>query len=307
MSPTTRFAPAPTGLLHLGHVANAIHVWALARRVGGSVVLRIEDHDRERSRSTFEVALLEDVEWLGFVPDAPSSAELRSGAASSYRQSDNGPVYAEALAQLRRAVAVYACDCSRATFASWSRREGRAWSGPGCPGGCRLRNLAPADGLSLRAELGDGEERWVDRLLGARSGPVAGGGDLIVRDRNGSWTYSFAVVVDDLRHGVDIVVRGDDLVVDTPRQIRLGRLLGREVAPAFAHHPLVLRADGSKLSKSAGDTGVRELRGRGWTAADVVGAAAAAVGLVDAWRPIAASDVTALVGPRLGAPVAATR
>jgi glutamyl/glutaminyl-tRNA synthetase len=297
---TTRFAPAPTGLLHLGHVANAIHVWGLARRVGGSVVLRVEDHDRERSRPAFESALLDDVEWLGFVPDRPSSAELRSGARSLYRQSDSGPAYAEALDRLGRAVAVYACDCSRATFADWSRRAGRAWSEQGCPGGCRRRNLAPTDGLALRADLGDGEERWVDLLLGARSGAVAARGDLVVRDRNGSWTYSFAVVVDDLRHGVDLVVRGADLVVDTARQIRLARLVGRPSPPVFAHHPLVLRADGSKLSKSAGDTGVRELRARGWTAGEVIGAAATALGLVDGSRPIAASDVATLIRPMPG-------
>ena len=90
-------------------------------------------------------------------------------------------------------------------------------------------------------------------------------GDLIVRDRAGNWTYGFAVVVDDQRQGVDLVIRGEDLLPDTARQVRLGRLLGREVPPRFLHHPLVRKSSGAKLSKSDGDTGIRDLRAAGWT------------------------------------------
>jgi glutamyl/glutaminyl-tRNA synthetase len=308
VSPTTRFAPAPTGLLHLGHVANAIHVWGAARALAGRVLLRIEDHDRQRSRPAFERELLDDLEWLGFEPDRPSIADLRTGRQSPYRQSDCGPTYEAALERLRAAAPVYACDCSRANFAEWARGTGTEWSGPGCPGGCRDRELEPTNGRALRAAIGDGDEAWEDVLLGPRSGSVAVAGDVVVRDRLGNWTYPFAVVVDDGREPIDLVIRGEDLVDDTPRQIRLGRTLGRAAPPAFAHHPLVRRPDGSKLSKSAGDTGVRELRAAGWSTASVIGAAAAAVGLVDVPRPVPADTVEGLVGRRFAAgPLEAAR
>ncbi|HXG25675.1 MAG TPA: glutamate--tRNA ligase family protein, partial [Candidatus Binatia bacterium] len=129
--PTTRFAPAPTGRLHLGHLANVIYVWGLARRAAGRVLLRIEDHDRQRCRPEHEAALLADLDRLGIVADEPSTAELRCPGPSPFRQSDNDHVYEAALARLRAATEVYACDCSRATFAAWRAGHGRAWSGPG--------------------------------------------------------------------------------------------------------------------------------------------------------------------------------
>ena len=109
----------------------------------------------------------------------------------------------------------------------------------------------------------------MDDLVGPSGDDVAPTGDLPIRDRHGNWTYGFCVVVDDLRHGVDLVVRGRDLLHATPSQIRLARVLGRSVPPRFAHHPLIRRPDGRKLSKSARDTGVRELRSTGKTAAEV--------------------------------------
>src|SRR5258705_2380210 len=139
--PTTRFAPAPTGRLHLGHLANAIYVWGLARRRGGRVLLRIEDHDRQRCRPEFETALLDDLDRLGLVADAPSTDELRAGP-SRYRQSDNDAAYAAALVALRAQSLAYACDCTRSTFDAWHSANGRAWAGPGCPGGCRERDLS---------------------------------------------------------------------------------------------------------------------------------------------------------------------
>ena len=124
---------------------------------------------------------------------------------------------------------------------------------------------------------------------------MALGGDLPIRDRHGNWTYGLCVVVDDQRQDVDLVVRGEDLIETTADQVALARALGRGVPPTFAHHPLIRRADGSKLSKSAGDTGVRELRAAGVTAAEVIGRAAAAVGLLDQERPVHATEVGAVV------------
>jgi glutamyl/glutaminyl-tRNA synthetase len=262
----TRFAPAPTGYLHLGHVANAVWTWGLAAAGGADVLLRIEDHDRQRCRPEYETALLEDLAWLGFVADGGPVRQTDPDALEAYD---------EAFATLSERGLVYGCDCSRATFTGWATTHGRPWSGPGCPGGCRERAV---DGPVWRVALGGGGESWMDRLVGPCRDDAAPTGDLAIRDRHGNWTYGFCVVVDDVRHGVDLVVRGRDLLHATPSQIRLARLLGRETPPTFAHHPLVRRPDGRKLSKSAGDTAVRELRDAGRTAADVIELAASATG-----------------------------
>jgi glutamyl-Q tRNA(Asp) synthetase len=282
---TTRFAPAPTGRLHLGHLANAIYVWGLARRFGGRVLLRIEDHDRQRCRPEHEAALLDDLDRLGIAADEPSTDELRAGP-SLFRQSDSSAAYAAAIERLSTVAAVYACDCARSTFATWQAANGRTWSGPGCPGECRRRRLDASAGPGLRLAFGEGDEAWADVIVGPRSGPVAGDGDLLVRDRNGNWTYALCVVVDDLRHGVDLVVRGEDLLESTPAQIRLAALLGRPAPPRFAHHPLVRREDGSKLSQAEGATAIGELVDAGRTPAELFGEAVRAVGLTRSAGPL---------------------
>ncbi len=282
--PTTRFAPAPTGFLHLGHLVNAIYAWGIARAAGGRVILRIEDHDRQRSRRAFETAILDDLERLGLIPDEPSIAEVRAGR-SAYRQSDDAAPYAAAVTLLRAQGRVYACTCSRAALL--------AWRGPGCPGACRARGPHDdasdgAPGSALRAWLGEGEEAFDDLLLGPQSGRPSADGDLTLRDRHGNWSYPLCVVVDDLRHGVDLVIRGSDLLDATPRQLLLGRLLGRERPPAFLHHPLLRKPSGAKLSKADHDTSIRDLIDGGATPAELLGFAAAAVGLADSARPVPA-------------------
>ena len=263
----TRFAPAPTGYLHLGHVANALWTWGVARAIGGKVLLRIEDHDGQRTRPAFTEAIGEDLAWLGFVPDAGPVTQTDAEAEAAY---------AGALATLREQDRLYGCTCTRATFSAWAAEHGRAWSGIGCPGGCRERGL---DGPVLRAALGAGQEAWMDALVGPCSGEVAeASGDLAVRDRHGHHTYGLCVVVDDLRQGVGVVVRGRDLLHATPAQLRLARLLGRATPAAFAHHRLIRRPDGSKLSKSAADTGVAELRAAGHRPQEVIEMALAALG-----------------------------
>jgi glutamyl-Q tRNA(Asp) synthetase len=258
-------------------------VWGLARATGRRVVLRIEDHDRQRSRREFDAALLEDLGWLGFVPDS-----------GPLRQSDDWTVYESALARLRDDGLVYACDCTRSTFAAWTRAHGRPWSGDGCPGGCRVRQLADGRGTGLRVTLGSGVETWDDLRLGPRRDDADRDGDVVVRDRHGNWTYPFCVVVDDVRQRIDLVVRGEDLLDATARQIRLGRLLGRNRPPLFYHHPLIRKPGGAKLSKSDGDTGVRELRARGVAPDMVLGEAAAAVGLLAEPRSLDLGSLDAL-------------
>jgi glutamyl/glutaminyl-tRNA synthetase len=290
--PRTRFAPAPTGYLHLGHAASAVWVWGVARALGGSVLLRIEDHDGGRSRPAYEQALLEDLEWLGLEPDLGHLAEYRAGACA-YRQSERGAAYECELARLAGEGLAFACDCSRRRVresgADLPNEEARY------DGRCRERGLAPAAGRGVRVRVDPGVERFADLRLGPQAqDPSAQCGDLLVRDRLGQWTYQFAVTVDDWRQEVDLVVRGADLLESTGRQLRLARLLGRTSVPRFLHHPLITAPSGAKLSKANRDTGLRELRAAGATAGEVLGAAAAATGLLPAPVSLAAADLAEL-------------
>jgi glutamyl-Q tRNA(Asp) synthetase len=260
VGPVTRFAPAPTGWLHLGHVVNALHVWGIARERGARVILRLEDHDRTRCREEYAGGILEDLDWLGFVPD--SVAPRQSSAERTTR-------YAAALAQLEAAGLAYACECSRRDIAM--DVPGRFGGETPYPGRCRTRGVAPASTLARRVRMNAGSESFTDERLGPRTdSPADQCGDVLIRDRLGNWTYQFAVVVDDLDQGVDLIVRGEDLLASTARQIRLARLLGRATPPVFHHHALITHPDGSKLSKSSGDTGIRELRRAGKTAAEIL-------------------------------------
>jgi glutamyl/glutaminyl-tRNA synthetase len=291
----SRFAPAPTGFLHLGHVVNAVYVWRETRARGGRVLLRIEDHDRQRSQARFEAAMLEDLAWLEFRADE-----------GPVRQSERGTIYEAALDRLRRQGLVYACGCSRADIVAALKgppplaeramaRHAEAESEGGrptndrhadsaadaemCyPGTCADRGLAEAPGLGLRVRLAPTVERFVDLRHGPQEQrPAEQCGDLLVRDRDGNWTYQFAATVDDLVQGVTLIVRGDDLLASTGRQIQLARLLGRDEPPEFLHHPLIMKSADQKLSKSDGDTGVRELRARDWTPQQVIETAMSAV------------------------------
>jgi glutamyl-tRNA synthetase/glutamyl-Q tRNA(Asp) synthetase len=255
----TRFAPAPTGYLHLGHVVNALHVWEIARQQHGRVLLRIEDHDRQRSRPEFEAAILEDLYWLGFKADRPL-----------VRQSERDAIYRAALHRLVDQGLVYGCRCSRAEIveATANRdRAGEPQSELWYPGTCRDRHIPLTDGAGWRLRIEPGVEHFDDGLCGPQSqDPSAQCGDLLLRDRLGNWTYQFAVSVDDLDQGVTDVIRGTDLLESTGRQIRLGRLLRRSKPARFWHHRLVMRSPTEKLSKSDGDSGVRDLRAAGWSA-----------------------------------------
>jgi glutamyl-Q tRNA(Asp) synthetase len=289
----SRFAPAPTGFLHLGHVVNAIYVWGLTRSLGGRVLLRIEDHDKQRSRREFERAILDDLDWLGFVPDEPVTDAFRAGPCAG-RQSDRAAVYEAALQRLRSAGFVYACECSRSDILSAATSSGDEICYPGT---CARKNLIERLGVGIRVRLAASTEQFVDLRHGAiEQRPFAQCGDLLARDREGNWTYQFAVAVDDFEQGVTHVIRGDDLLASTGRQIQLARLLGRSLPPHFFHHPLIMKSATQKLSKADRDTSVRDLRTAGARAEDVIGRAAAAAGLIDEVRPLAVSEVPALVG-----------
>jgi glutamyl/glutaminyl-tRNA synthetase len=253
-------------------VVNALWVWQTADRV----LLRIEDHDRQRSRPEFEAAIVEDLDWLGFVPDGPP-----------VRQRDRGDIYSQALETLKHQQLVYGCDCTRAEIARAGLKACATTATPSetlvaqpfraaedelhYPGTCRDTGLADTPGVGLRVRFEPSVERFVDLRHGPQEQrPSEQCGDLLIRDREGNWTYQFAVTVDDYVQGVTHVIRGDDLLASTGRQLQLARLLGRREPPLFLHHPLIMKSATQKLSKSDGDTGVRDLRARGWTPAQVL-------------------------------------
>jgi glutamyl/glutaminyl-tRNA synthetase len=289
--PRTRFAPSPTGWLHIGHVVNAMYTWGIARALGGTVLLRIEDHDRERSRPEYERAILDDLAWLDLQPgDGGGTPITRS------RQSDRESVYAEALASLQRRDLVYACACSRKEI---GQLTGETAGEPRYPGTCRDRGLPCGPGSGLRLRMEAGLEHFHDGLMGAQvQHPASQSGDLLIRDRVGQWTYQFAVTVDDTDQQIDLVIRGEDLLASTGRQVRLARLLGRTTPPVYLHHPLLYASTGIKLSKSNHDTGIRELRARGLSPDDVLGLAAARAGLIERPFPVSTRELSELMRGR---------
>ncbi len=262
---------------------NAVWVWGYARARGGRVLLRLEDHDRGRCRPEYEASILDDLDWLGLVPDGISTEDFRRGP-QPQRQSDNLARYAEVLGQLEAAGRAYPCVCSRAEIARANALAGqpdREGDEQRYPGTCRDRRIDPSSTTARRLLVHESDlETFDDLRLGPQTqDPPSQCGDFLLRDRHGNYTYQLAVVVDDWDQGVTQVIRGEDLLDSTGRQLRLGRLIGCSTPPGFLHHPLIRNADGRKLSKAAGDTGIGELRAGGAAAAELLGRAAAMGGL----------------------------
>lgn len=266
-----RYAPSPTGRLHLGNARTALLAWLDARSLGGAFVLRIEDVDFTRARPEFEARILADLRWLGLDWDEGPDV---GGPHGPYRQSERGELYEAALARL----GTYPCTCTR--------RELRALpvtsmtGEPLYPGTCRNGQSHPGRPAAIRWRVPAGALDVVDRLAGPLVQDVAREvGDFILRRGDGAWAYQLAVVVDDAAMAISDVVRGADLLDSTPRQILLLRTLGHP-APRFAHVPLILGADGAKLSKRDGAPDLSALREAGVSPARVVAALARTVGLV---------------------------
>lgn len=279
----TRFAPAPTGHLHLGHAVNAVYVWSIAQAFGGSVIVRIEDHDRQRSRDSFESSIRDELRWLGLSGD-----NTALGLPAAVRQSDTPTRYTTALQQLMASRHVYPCRCSRRDIAANTGDAAELRY----PAICRYADVPPGETSARRVHLGDDIVVFDDLRHGELSQqPSAQCGDLLVRDRLAQWTYQFAVVVDDAAQGIDLIIRGDDLLTSTGRQLLLAEGLGRRHRPQLLHHPLILHPDGTKLSKSRGDSGLAELREAGWDAPRILGQAAWLGGLQDRPHPLDATTL----------------
>ena len=263
-----------------------MYVWSIARAFGGSVIVRIEDHDRQRARAEYETSIRDDLRWLGLAGD---NAALSLPPA--LRQHDAGDAYAATLARLEAQGLTYSCRCSRRGIAAL----GDTASERRYPGTCRDAAVPASETQARRLRLTDEVVHVDDLRHGALAQqPSAQCGDLLLRDRLGQWTYQYSVVVDDLRHGVTLVIRGDDLLESTGRQRLLARLLGETHAPSLLHHPLLRHPDGAKLSKSRGDAGLSELRGDGWSPEQVLGHAAWLGGLQTTPMPLKAAQLGTL-------------
>ncbi len=284
-----RFAPSPTGRLHLGNIRSALLGWLWARSEAGEFLLRIEDLDPDRSKPVFTEGILEDLEWLGLDWDGPV-----------WKQSERSAVYDEAIARLEASGRAYRCWCSRAEVARAAAAPHVGEEGPVYPGTCR-EGATPKPGRepswrfspSPRGGEGRGEggrESFTDELHGALTQDVATEvGDFIIRRIDGVASYQLAVVVDDALSGITHVLRGEDLLSSTARQIQLQRALGYPT-PKYAHVPLLMQADGRRLAKRDGASTVAGLRALGWSAEKVIGQLAMWSGLTDG-APITAREL----------------
>lgn len=289
----TRFAPSPTGYLHMGHVVNMIFVWGVARSTGAQIILRVEDHDRGRCRPEYEIALFEDLAWLGFTADLGMKSPQERP--SPFRQSDSRAAYDSAHETLRRnGFKVYFCSCSRKDL---TQRQNLVTSDElRYDNHCRDLSVATSTPHGVRVALTNEVVEFNDLWMGQqRQNPMQQCGDLLLRDRDGFDTYQAAVVVDDIRHNVNLVIRGQDLTASTGRQILLARMLHHDKTLEFLHHPLLTDQDGRKLSKRQLATAIAARRQQGDRAGDILGEAAYLVGLLPEQRFISANEAMELV------------
>ena len=283
MTSRGRFAPSPTGPLHLGNARTALLSWLAARAEGGAWLMRVEDLDAPRVRPGMEARLLDELRWLGLGWDEGPDV---GGPAGPYRQSERLPRYAAALEALRGAGRAYPCFCSRAEVAAAAGApHGPADDGPRYPGTCRglspeeVARRAASRRPAWRLRVPQGAIGFEDGVRGPCRFDVAEEtGDFVVARADGIPAYQLAVVVDDAAMGVTEVVRGDDLLPSAARQLLLYQALGLP-APRFAHVPLVEGADGDRLAKRHRALSLGELRERGAEPRAVVGLLAALSGL----------------------------
>jgi glutamyl-tRNA synthetase len=269
---TTRFAPSPTGELHLGNARTALFSWLFARHHGGRFVLRIEDTDTERSRESYTAALMDDLAWLGLAWDAGPG----TGDGDEYRQSRRGAVYARHSATLDARGLTYPCYCTPLELDLSRKAQLAAGRPPRYAGTCRelspeARVRKSAQGISpttrFRVPTGQFVE-FDDMVHGAQRFATDDIGDFILRRADGSAAFFFSNAIDDAEMGITHVLRGEDHLTNTPRQLLVLEALGLR-APTYGHLSLLVGADGAPLSKRHGATSVREFRERGYLPASL--------------------------------------
>jgi excinuclease ABC subunit C len=269
----TRFAPSPTGRLHLGNVRTAVFNWLLARHGGGQFVVRLEDTDVDRNVPGSEAGILEDLAWLGLDWDEGPDV---GGPFGPYRQSERGSIYRDAAVRLVDEGHAYPCFCDDATLQSAQVEVGEGVVVARYPGTCRSippaereRRIEAGEAHLLRLALPEGTVEVRDEIRGDISFDSSDLDDFVLLRRDGRPTYNFAVVVDDLAMEISHVVRGAGHLPNTPKQVALYAALGAE-PPAFVHLPTVLGPDRKKLSKRTGSRGVAELAAEGYHPAAVL-------------------------------------
>jgi glutamyl-tRNA synthetase len=250
----TRFAPSPTGLLHIGGVRTALFSWLYARRHGGEFILRIEDTDRERSTEAATQVILDGMQWLGLGHDE-----------GPYYQTQRMDRYREVLAQFLAAGHAYRCYCTKEELEEMRNKQTAAKQNPRYDGTCRNRSQprAGVDPVVRFKNPIDGNVIVEDVIHGNVAFDNGQLDDLIIARSDGTPTYNFCVVVDDMDMKVTHVIRGDDHLNNTPRQINMLRALGAPT-PVYAHVPMILGADGAKLSKRHGAVSVLQYRDDGY-------------------------------------------
>ncbi|CAM3871017.1 tRNA glutamyl-Q(34) synthetase GluQRS [Cohnella lubricantis] len=283
-----RFAPTPSGQLHLGNAATALLAWLQVRSAGGAMILRIEDLDAPRCKPGMAQRIMDEMRWLGLDWDEGPDV---GGDFEPYEQSARLDRYEAALERLRRDGLLYPCYCSRAELqAIASAPHGLAAEGAVYDGRCR--RLTPEERAdrqarktpSLRFAMPNRSIAFTDGAAGPQMFAAGAGGDFVVKRADGIIGYQLAVVVDDIEMQVTDVFRGWDLLDSTPRQLALYEALGAP-PPRFAHGPLLLGPDGSRLSKRHGDVSVSSLREQGVAPERLVGWLAWLTGLRDEPSP----------------------
>jgi glutamyl-tRNA synthetase len=267
---TTRFAPSPTGELHLGNARTALFSWLFARHHGGRFVLRIEDTDTERSRESWTLALMGDLRWMGLAWDAgPDPTGARTG--EEYLQSRRGAIYARHSASLDARGFTYPCYCTPLELELSRKAQLAAGRPPRYAGTCRelsaeSRVRKSAQGISPTVRFRVPTGRMVefdDMVHGPQRFATDDIGDFILRRADGSAAFFFSNAIDDAEMGITHVLRGEDHLTNTPRQLLVLEALGLR-APTYGHLSLLVGADGTPLSKRHGATSVREFRERGY-------------------------------------------
>ncbi|OQX63277.1 MAG: glutamate--tRNA ligase [Desulfococcus sp. 4484_241] len=249
----TRFPPSPTGHLHIGGARTALFNWLYARHTGGKFILRLEDTDTERSTEQSATGIIESLKWLGIDWDE-----------GPYYQSQRLDLYNTYIEKLIESGHAYYCTCSAERLKNMRERAIAEGRNPSYDGTCRDRNLPPSKDAVVRFRTPDvGTTVLNDVVKGSIAFDNQEIGDFIIRRSDGMPTYNLAVVVDDIDMGINTIIRGDDHVTNTPRQIMLYQALGSEL-PVFAHVPMVLGSDRSRLSKRHGAMSVLEYRDMGY-------------------------------------------
>lgn len=289
-----RFAPSPSGHMHLGNAWTALLAWLQARSAGGAVVLRVEDLDPDRSRPEYTAQLMSDLAWLGL--DWDEGPDI-GGPHAPYCQDERRHLYQAALDSLAARGLVYPCFCTRAEIRASASAPHLGEDEGAYPGTCRPDRggegrQRPGRTPALRLAVPDETVSFTDGCHGPVAHNLAAAGDFIIRRADGVHAYQLAVVVDDAAMDITHILRGDDLLSSTPRQLYLYRLLGL-TPPAFAHVPLIVSPDGHRLSKRQQGLSLRSLRDRGVPPEEIIGFLAHKAGLIAARRPAAPRDLIA--------------